>query len=345
MKKKAEAPPKTSQAADEAAKQEDAPKDEAPVEEAAGNGHAKDEAPEEPEPVAETATANTDKPTNKRKKATDPDEPQKAARRSGRGAPKAQPTQQQLLSYLLAKDAEELCLPDDEQAAIKEDGNLRTYSSGFLTPFEELLCAVILSRPISHRLGLRTIRTILNAPYNFTSAKAVQAAGSEKHHQALENAKTQHKAKTAEEIGQIADVVLAKFTAPDDKEGTDLLKVRDDCDRDVPRERKYLQDNIKGLGKTGLDIFFRRVQWLWTVGYPFVDDRTAQALHKLGLPDDGEELAKAIDEHWGKLDTKHISGVDDDVKKKRAFVLILERATGADLESKSEELVAAAATS
>ncbi|RMY77921.1 hypothetical protein D0863_01020 [Hortaea werneckii] len=280
----------------------------------------------------------------KRKKTDASDEPAKAPRRSGRGAPKAQPSKQQLLSFLLSDSASVLCRPDDETEDMKNRGDIRTYSTSVLTPFEELTCAVILSRPISHRLGLRTIRTILNPPYNFTSAKAVQDAGSEKHIQAVWDARTQHKEKTAGEIGMIADVVLEKFTAEGDKEGTRLEKVRTECNKDIEKERELLKSNIKGLGRTGLDIFFRRVQWQWDAGYPFVDGKSAQSLYKLGLPDEGEELHKLIEQHWEKLETKQLAGEDEKAKKRRAFVIVLERATGADLEGKSEAVVEAAAT-
>ncbi|KAK4549581.1 hypothetical protein LTR36_006578 [Oleoguttula mirabilis] len=331
------AKPKAAKPAGKARKQADAPKEEAIAEEPTMiSGKGKDEAPADAKPDG--------KPSKKRKNAAESDEPQKAARRSGRGTAKSQPSQQQLLNYMLSTDAEELCRPEDESADIHERGDIRTYSSSALNPFEELLCAVVLSRPISHRLGLRSIRTILNEPYSFISAKAVQDAGSEKHHQALWEARTQHKAKTAENIGHIGDVVLSKFTASDDKEGTQLQKVRDDCEQDVSKERDYLQANIKGLGKTGLDIFFRRVQWLWTEAYPFVDERTMHALHKLGLPEAGEELIEVIEEHWSTLNTKQLAGDDEAARKRRALVTILERATGSDLEGKHEALGDAAAT-
>ncbi|KAI7282785.1 hypothetical protein KC345_g3300 [Hortaea werneckii] len=280
----------------------------------------------------------------KRKKANASDEPAKAPRRSGRGALKAQPSKQQLLNFLLSDSASVLCRPDDETEDMKNRGNIRTYSTSVLTPFEELTCAVILSRPISHRLGLRTIRTILNPPYGFTSAKAVQDAGNEKHIQAVWDARTQHKEKTAGEIGMIADVVLEKFTAEGDKEGTQLERVRTECNKDVEKEREMLKSNIKGLGRTGLDIFFRRVQWQWEAGYPFVDGKSAQSLYKLGLPDEGEELHKLIEQHWEKLETKQLAGEDEKAKKRRALVVVLERATGADLEGESEAVVEAAAT-
>jgi hypothetical protein len=284
-----------------------------------------------------------EKPSKKRKKTASDDEPQKAARRSGRGASKSKPSQEQLLKYMLSKEAEDLCRPQDETEDMGNRGNIRTYSSSVFSPYEELLCAVVLSRPISHRLGLRTIRTILNDPYNFTSAKATQNAGSEKQHQALWDARTQHKDKTATQIGQIADVVLEKFTSSGDKEGTQLQKVRDDNNEDIDSELNQLKDSINGLGKTGLEIFRRRVQWLWTEAYPYIDDRTSQSLHKLGLPDEAEELLQMLDKHWKQMSTQHLAGDDAASKKRRAFVTVLERATGCDLEGKVDDLVEAAA--
>ncbi|KAK3647476.1 hypothetical protein LTR22_013769 [Elasticomyces elasticus] len=328
-KSKAKSEAKPSKSKDDAAKSEQAAQD-------------------SPEEVKMYATNDPDETTDetsskKRKKATGTDEPQKAQRRSGRGAPKSQPSQEQLLRYMLSTAARELCQPEDETEDIAKRGDIRTYSSGAMNPFEELLCSVILSRPISHRLGLRTIRTVLNDPYNFNSAKATRDAGSEKQHQALWDARTQHKDKTADQIGTLAEVVLGKFTAEGDEDGTQMYKVREECDHDVDRERDFMQSNIKGLGKTGLDIFFRRIQWTWPKAYPFVDDKTIQSLRKLGLPEDGEELKDLVEKYWDVLKVEDLAGDDEATKKRRAFTIVLERATGADLEGKHEALLAAAA--
>ena len=179
--------------------------------------------------------------SKKRKQTDDTSDSQKAARRSARGAPKAKPSQLHLLNYLLSKSAEELCRPDDESEAIQSRKNPRTYSSSVLNPFEELLCAVILSRPISHRLGLRTIRTILNEPYNFINAKAVKDAGDEKIHEAIWEAKTQHKQKTADEISMVANVVIEKYSSSKDKEGKQLQKVLDESGEDVDKAVERLK--------------------------------------------------------------------------------------------------------
>lgn len=283
-------------------------------------------------------------PSKKRKQTTNTNGPQKASRRSARSTPKSQPSQLQLLNYMLSKPAEELCRPSDESDDIQSRKNIRTYSSSVLNPFEELLCATILSRPISHRLGLRTIRTILNEPYNFTSAKAVRNAGEEKIYQAVWDAKTQHKGKTTEEIGRVADVVLEKFANQDDKDGTQLQKVLDESKGDVEKAVDTLKEIIKGFGNTGANIFLRRVQWLWEGGYPFVDDKTGLALRNLGLPDDAEELRTLLEKHLDSLNTENVAGEGEAARKRRAFVVALERAVGAELEGKIDALLEAAAS-
>lgn len=296
------------------------------------------------DPVDEDEPSKDTKPGSKRKKDSKAQsEPNKEPRRSGRGAAKSQPSPSQLLQFLLSPEAINLCRPDDEVKDLESRGkDTRTYSSSVLNPFEELLCAIILSRPISHMLGLRTIRTVLNDPYNFSSPEAVQKAGQEKWHQAVWDAHTQHKAKTAEQIGLVADVVAEKFS-PGGPSDSSLEGVRKQGDHDYDKERALLQDNIKGVGKTGLDIFFRRVQWLWAKSFPFVDERTAKGLEKLGLPSEADNLVKLIGEDWEKLKKLDIAGKDEEERKRRAFVVVLERVIGADLEKKGDTVAEEAA--
>lgn len=285
-----------------------------------------------------------EQPSKKRNKPTPSEEPpKKASRRSARSEQKGEPSQQQLLTYLLSQAATELTRPDDETEDLQARGaDIRTYTASALNPFEELLCAIILSRPISHRLGLRTIRTVLNDPYNFTSARALRDAGEEKRLQAVHDARTQHKDKTAAQMGTVADVVLEHFTSKDDSQGTQLGKLLEECGDDVGQAADLLKRSIKGLGKTGLEIFFRRVQWIWTAAFPNVDSRTADALRLLGLPQDGEQLVALVDEFWDDLETDGLAGEGEDAKKRRAFVVLLERATGAELEHKIDAVKAAA---
>ncbi len=159
--------------------------------------------------------------------------PNKAPRRSGRGASKVTVIDQtKMLQFLISPAATDLCHPKDEIGDLAKHGsNLKTYFNLDLSPFEELVCAVVLSRPISHRLGVRTIRTIFNEPYNFNTPKAIHDAGEEKRHQALWDARTQHKDKTARELGGLADVVLERFAEGEDD--VSLEKVRTEAEHDV----------------------------------------------------------------------------------------------------------------
>ena len=268
------------------------------------------------------------------------DEPKKA-RRSARGAPSSPVDPVKLLNYLLSPSSLDLCRPKDEIEDLKNrDSNTRTYSTSTFTPFEELVCALILSRPIGHMLGLRSIRTIFNPPYEFTTSKKIHEAGFEGVRKALDAARTQHRQKTAEELVGMASMVVNDPEMDEDDLG--MSGLRDACEKSVETEREMLGTSTKGLGKTGLDIFGRRVQGVWEEWYPFIDERTAKAVEGLGLPRDAEKLREMMEEHWGKLEVKDVEGKDEEQRRK-AFVRILERAVGADLEGNIESIKAGAA--
>ncbi|KAL8694870.1 MAG: hypothetical protein Q9218_000534 [Villophora microphyllina] len=276
-----------------------------------------------------------------KRKADTKDTPAKAPRRSARGATAAQPDPLELIRYLLSPASLDSCRPKDEIEDLQIRGkDLRTYSSSTFSPFEELMCAVILSRPISHALGLRSIRTLLNEPHYYTTPKKIREAGLETVRKALDEARTQHRQKTAEELVLLADAVVEHLG--DGDEDVSLERVRRECGYDWPKEKEMLKTNVKGLGKTGLDIFGRRIQALWPKPYPFADQRTLSGLQKLGLPATAEELMKLVGNHWTELDVKDFPG-DEDEKKRRVFVQILERAVGVDLEGKADAVRAEAA--
>ena len=307
-------------------------------------------------------TADTSSSVPSKRKADAPLPPPKAARRSARTAPESPLDPLKTLQILLSPSSLSFCRPSDEIADLEARGSdLVTYSSSNFSPFEELACAVILSRPISHALGLRSIRTLFNEPYEFNSPKAMREAGAEGRRKALDEAKTQHRQKTAEELGALADAVVE--TIGDGEEDVRLEKVRRDAGNDVDKvdremvewnsrqadlrwqEKEFLKKNVKGLGKIGLDIFFRRIQAEWKEAYPFADQKTLGALKKLALPDSAEGLKKLLDENWKDLHTEDIVAEDDESKRRKAFVRILERAVGADLEGKIDKVKAEAGRS
>ena len=167
-----------------------------------------------------------------KRKADKDGKPSKSVRRSARGAEKDPVDPVKVINFLLSSEAGDLCRSKDEAAQLAEKGeNYRTYSSQEFSPFEELVCACVLSRPIGHTLGLRSIRTLFNDPYNFNTPKAIVEAGFDEVRGALDNARTQHRQKTAEQLITLAKVVAERFSSGE--EDVSMEKVRQDCGMDV----------------------------------------------------------------------------------------------------------------
>ena len=288
-----------------------------------------------PDPKAPKITKDSSK---KRKvQDTTTKEPSKASRKSSRGAPSEPINQTKLINYLLSPSSLDLCRPKDEMQDLETRGSgTRTYSTSTFTPFEELVCALILSRPIGHMLGLRSIRTLFNGSHNLNTPKAIRAAGKEGCREALDQARTQHRQKTAEELVGFADAVVG--TLGSGEEDTGLERVREECEYDVERERDMLKKNVKGLGKTGLDIFARRIQGVWGEWFPFADQRTLEATEKLGLLGEVEGLVKIVDDCWTELDVDSLEAKDEDERKMKVLVRVLERAVGCQLEGNIDQV-------
>lgn len=298
----------------------------------------KDE-PSDERPAAAGEKRKKSPPPDNANKASKATEDEQATKTHDEDPSKSDASPEQILKFLLSDAAVDMCRPKDELEDLEKRGkDIKTYAQ-LLSPFEELVCAVVLSRPISHRLGLRTIRTILNPPWEFTDAESIKAAGAEKIYKSLDDARTQHRGKTTGEIEAIAEAVRKNNWH------NDLEKLRKQAKNKVDKERDVLQSSIKGLGKTGLNIFYRRIQWLWEEAYPFIDARTQDSLEKLGMPKEPNEVVELIDKNWQDLEVDVSGDFKDEEKKRRAFVLLLERSVGADLEKKSEDILTAAAKS
>ena len=205
---------------------------------------------------AETNTVKGEDPksgakTNKKssiplkRKAATKDEPSKAPRRSARGAQQPSVDAVKMLQFLLSTSSTDLCRPKDEIEDLKTRGaDTRTYSSSTFTPFEELVCAVILSRPISHALGLRSIRTIFNDPWNFTTPKALRGAGAEGRRKALDEARTQHRQKTADELGNLVEALADKLG--DNEDDVEMGLVRKECEQNAGKVSSGLRTSSLG---------------------------------------------------------------------------------------------------
>lgn len=253
-------------------------------------------------------------------------EPRKGTKTSSRG--KDAPTPRQLLHFLLSSDALTLCYPSDELEATQAKTYSKISPSAF-TPFEHLLIVSLLSKPLSHTLGMRSTRTLLNSPFNFSSPIAVTEAGEKRVWEALEEARTQHRQKTASYVFQMGEHFA------DDPE---LEKVKEDPMAEVQK--------VKGMGKMGAELFCRRVQCLdgWEGVFPFADQKSLEALKELGLGvEDAEELQTLMEKEidWKRVGDVGLGervGCSEEQKKRVVFVLILERAIGTILEGNAQEV-------
>lgn len=138
------------------------------------------------------------------------------------------------------------------------------------SPFLTLVSSYLLSKPISHKLGLRTISTALNAPFNLRTRSAWEEIGYEGRRRVMWEAKTQHKEKSAEQLG---DVLQGLRELEGDKKGEEhedeLRKLKSEVDKaakDIKGAesragaKEAVQEHltkIKGLGKGACEIFIR----------------------------------------------------------------------------------------
>ena len=226
------------------------------------------------------------------------------------------------------EESERRKTPPDEQAGKSskesESESILRYPRSKLTPFQNLVSASILSKPLSHKLGLRTIQTLLNPPFSIRTWKDLDEAGYEGRRKIMWEARTQHKEKTASLLGDLCDGIK-ELCGQDEDDLSQLQGVRDEISGLEPKEAQdkveEILTKIKGIGPGVASIFLRRVQGDWEEVFPYIDDKTLKAAKAFGLVSDGgaEELK-------------------DKVKGDRdKYVRVVDVLVGLELEKKVEE--------
>ncbi len=352
-KKKAAADTKSSETKPEpeAEKDTEMAEDEAPAQKDDEQSEVKGKDDSKPETNGKSeAQPNTSK---KRKSPSDPPStkeklpakaPRQGTRVSSRSKPSTStsPSPRQLLNFLLSSAALPYCYPDDDIEADQKKKYSTTSPAAF-TPFEHLLTASLLSKPLSHKLGMRSTRTLLNEPYSFSTPGAIVKAGEKRVWQSLEDARTQHRQKTASYIYDMGQ-------AFEDGEAMSFLKemVNDKGPQGVINE---IGKTIKGMGQTGAEIFCRRIQAVDGWGealWPFADGRSLDALRNLGVEvKDADELQEMVETlvDWAKVGTMGLDkaeGMEMEQQIQLEYVVLLERAVGASLEGNIDEVKKAA---
>lgn len=320
---------------------------------------------------SETETATTGQkrkspPTSASKEKPSKKEPRQGSRISSRtagGGTGKDASSKQVLNFLLSADAIPYCYPPDELDAAKSGKFSKCYSltpPSLFTPFEHLVTAHLLSKPLSHTLGMRSIRTLLNDPYRFSTPGKMKAAGEQKIWQALEDAKTQHRQKTAANLAEMASQYADPKSSEDagDKGDSDeMLELAIQANEGGAKATiEYIKSTVKGMGDTGAQVFCRRVQacegWGEAI-WPYADPKAIDALREVGVKvADAEDLQEMIerDADFDKIgnmglieEEKGVDEKDYEVQTAVEFVTVLERAIGCVLEHKVSELKKAAA--
>lgn len=307
-------------------------------------------------------SASKEKPPKKESK-KEPRQGSRISSRTAGGGTGRDATSKQILNFLLSADSIPYCYPSDELDAVKS-GKFKKYYSltppSLFTPFEHLVTAHLLSKPLSHTLGMRSTRTLLNEPYSFSTPGKMKAAGEQKIWQALEDAKTQHRQKTAAYLADMADQYAdpkSSGDAGDKGDSDEMLELATQANEGGSKATiEYIKSSVKGMGDTGAQLFCRRIQacegWGEAI-WPYADPKSIDALREVGVKvADADDLQEMIERDvdfdkvgdMGLLEEK--KGVEDkdyEVQTAVEFVTVLERAIGCVLEHKVSELKKAAA--
>lgn len=282
---------------------------------------------------AEEAETGDDKKRKDPPTKSEEDQPAKKATKTD-STEKSDTTIADKINTLLSSKAESLYKHDDKRLSEK-DATKSYFSIGDdLNSWEHFLCALVVSRPLSHVLGQRAVQVLLNSPYSMSTPQKVLDAGESKVYEALEEAHTQHRQKTASQILQAAEYLVSEKI--DDGKGSMKGLEKQDV-----KGIKDTLGKVNGVGSVACDVFLRRLQgcagWWGSIG-PYVDGKAGEALKKAGLPDDAEGLLSALRDEWGSIDELTGEKPKDDGELARAFATVVERALGIGLEGNEDQV-------
>lgn len=177
-------------------------------------------------------------------------------------------------------------------------------------PLFQLLCASILfSARISADIAVAATRALIDS--GWTTADNMAASSWEDRARVLNEAGyARYDERTSSMLGDTAQTVIERYSG-------DLRNLREESDRKPDAERERLK-TMKGIGDTGVDIFFREVQVAWDEIYPFADDRALKSAGAMDLPQKPKALADLVSRKdfprlVAALVRVHLDGAHDEV--------------------------------
>ncbi|BFZ53508.1 hypothetical protein PYCC9005_000533 [Savitreella phatthalungensis] len=206
-----------------------------------------------------------------------------------------------------------------------KDKDIR-YPHSDLPPFLALVSALLLSKPFSHRLGMRAIYTLFNEPYGFTTPKKIADAGGDERWQALMDAHTLHKEKTSGQLRDLAKYIEENF--PEDYDNDKLEQFRKKADKSRDNLMKQACA-IKGFAEKTSALFFRRAQLDWPDElFPFADELALEAAREIGLSDKASDSAEGLSTALHEA----VGGDQSSREFRRTYINVLEVLIGKKLD-------------
>ncbi len=148
-----------------------------------------------------------------------------------------------------------------------------------------VLHAMLTSARISHQLAYKSVKSLIEAGYHKLETLK-KSTWEERTVVLTEGGYTRYREKTATALGELADFVEREYKG-------DLNNLLKRADSSPAKTRKLVQE-IKGIGKVGVDIFFDTAQNVWPSLAPFVDPRSMETAEKCGLGRDVNAIWEAV---------------------------------------------------
>ncbi|MEQ8897240.1 MAG: hypothetical protein RID23_09115 [Roseovarius sp.] len=153
--------------------------------------------------------------------------------------------------------------------------------------FRWLVASILFSSRISAANAVRAARALSDAGLT-TPDKMASATWQDRVDILGANGYKRFDESYSRNLGDAADMLGETYQG-------DLRNLREAAHRN-PDEMRHRLKAFKGLGDTGVDIFYREVQSAWPELHPFADHKALQAAEKLGLPKTAKGLAGRVSE-------------------------------------------------
>lgn len=150
----------------------------------------------------------------------------------------------------------------------------------------QLLCAALLfSARIRASVAIKAAKALFNQGWT-TPQKLAVSTWAERTQTLNRAGYARYDESTSRMLGDTTEMLLDRYKG-------DLRHLREEAGRDPEQERRLLKE-FKGIGDTGVNIFFREVQGIWNELFPFADERTLESAQKLKLSDDPQKLVQLV---------------------------------------------------